>query len=442
MASKKYSKLFGCNIHDSIRVNAMALKIIDTPEFQRLRYIKQLGVGYLVFPVATHSRFEHSIGVYHLAGKMLEKIQKQYPGMTFYLPELSEQKINLNYKIMECVKIAALCHDIGHGPFSHIFDDILLKNSTHPNRHHEKRSCLIIETICRRELSNELSDRHIEFIKAIIDPPSNDRCAIYQIVANKFNNIDVDKFDYLARDSKNLGVPIGFNYNRLINEFIIDHNGNIAYPKHCSHDVYELFHSRYMMHKKVYSHKTIKIIEEMLYDIFTLVDNVYHITDSINDMNRFCELTDDTIFNYIKMTMHPPSLLIRNITDTEMMKVESAMKLHQNILQRKLYKCVKILYGNDAEHTLNKIIIDFYEKYPETPKNIFSIIQVKVGFVGSDENPFQSIYFYDKKENDETFILTKNYISGLLNDEICEMKWILILKNRSYYRKLKEILLI
>ena len=72
-----YSKLFGCNVHDAFRIGPMALKIINTPEFQRMRGIKQLGLCHHVYPAATHTRFEHSLGVYYLAGKMLEKILQQ-----------------------------------------------------------------------------------------------------------------------------------------------------------------------------------------------------------------------------------------------------------------------------------------------------------------------------------------------------------------------------
>src|SRR5208337_4031393 len=114
---------------------------------------------------------------------------------------------------------------------------------------------------------------------------------------NPLNGIDVDKFDYLARDSQNLGLENGFNPKRLINELVVDDHDNIAYPKHCSLDVFEMFHSRYIMHKKVYSHKTVKLLEVMLSDLFLKVDPIFKISESINDMNKFCQLTDDTIFN-------------------------------------------------------------------------------------------------------------------------------------------------
>ena len=103
----------------------MTLKIVNTYEFQRMRNIKQLGFCYLVYPAAMHSRFEHSLGVYHLAGKMLDRIIQLYPNKKYLIPELNSEPISLTKKIIECIKIGALCHDIGHGPFSHIFDNVL-----------------------------------------------------------------------------------------------------------------------------------------------------------------------------------------------------------------------------------------------------------------------------------------------------------------------------
>lgn len=435
MSSESYSKLFACNIHDSIRISPMALKIINTPEFQRMREIKQLGLCHHIYPAATHTRFEHSIGVYHLAGKMVEKIQQQYPNREYYIPELGPEKKKLNYKIAECIKIAALCHDIGHGPFSHIFDDTLIKNSKHPNRHHETRSCLIMEMLCKRELQNELDNNHIAFIKSIIDPTDKHSGALYQIVSNNLNGIDVDKFDYLERDTKNLGLKSGFNAYRLINEFIIDKNGNIAYPKHCSIDVYEMFHTRYMMHKKIYSHKTIKLIEIMLADLFIKIDPIFNISNSINDMNDFCKLTDDTILNYIKFIINPPSYFQYNFNEEQYQKIKEANNIYQYIISRKLYKQIlEITEDENAEKFLQFFLDHILKTFPNFVKEDFQIIRNKIGFVsGNKPDPFESIYFYDKKEDDNTFTLDKSHISGLMNNKIQETHWHLFCKKRSIY---------
>lgn len=434
--SLNYSKLIGCNIYGSVRITPLALKIIDTPEFQRMRNIKQLGLCHYVYPAATHTRFEHSIGVYHLAGKMLDKIKLQYPNMEFTIPELDKNsKIKLNNLIIECIKIAALCHDIGHGPFSHVFDNELLKKSPSNNRTHEVRSCLITEILCRRELSEELSDNHIEFIKAIIDPNKNvHKTAIYQIVANKLNGIDVDKLDYLVRDAQTLGLEM-FNASRLIEEFIIDSNENIAYPKHCSTDIYEMFHNRYMMHKKVYSHKTVRLIDQMMYDIFIKVDNIFGISESIEDMSKFCKLTDNSIYNMIQFVISPPEFMDVSqviFDQSKFDKIVEANNLYSNIICRKLYHQIdrKNVEEFSAENFRN-FIEHIRNKYPLLDNKI-CLIETKIGFVSQDNfDPFRSIYFYDKKEKNETFVLSKTQISSLMNNKIQEKYIHLVSKDQS-----------
>ena len=435
MSSYLYSKLIGCNVYGAIRVSSMALKIIDTPEFQRMRGIKQLGLCHHVYPAATHTRFEHSIGVYHLAGRMLEKIQQQYPNNEYYIPELGSDKIKLTYKVAECIKIAGLCHDIGHGPFGHMFDDIFLNNSKHPNSHHEIRSCLITELLCKRELHDELDDNHITFIKSIIDPQQHHCGALYQIVANHLNGIDVDKFDYLARDTKNLGLNNSFNANRLIDEFIIDHNGNIAYPKHCSSDIYDMFHSRYMMHKKVYSHKTVKLIELMMNDLFIKIDPIFNISKSIDDMEIFCKLTDNTIFYYTQSIIYPPNFLQINLDDKQYQMIKEANDIYQNIISRNLYQQVLEMPEDEKVESYMQGFFDYLLKNnPSFCPEDFQIIKIKIGFVSDNkQDPFDSIYFYDKKENDLTFTIKKNYFSGLMNNKIQEIRWYFICKKRSIY---------
>lgn len=437
-----YSKLIGCRIHDSIRASPLALKIIDTKEFQRMRNIKQLALCHFVYPAATHTRFEHSIGVYHLAGKILDTMQQQYPNRLYNIPDLANEPIKLTPLIIECIKIAGLCHDIGHGPFSHIFDDLLLKKSTHTNKTHEVRSCLIIDKLFKRELSADLDFKHIEFIKSIINPQPQHTGAIYQIVSNYLNGIDVDKFDYLARDAKTIGLATSFNFNRLINEFIIDHNGNIAYPKHYSTDIFEMFHSRYMMHKKVYSHKTVKLIEIMLCDLFTLIDPIFGISKSIENMDMFCELTDDTIFDYIKLAVNPLPIFNIQMGSLDYQNIKKAHSIYEDIMSRRIYQCLLEIIEDDinkiGEQYLHQIRNKILSIYPDIVPDDLVITKSNFGYVSSNiADPFESIFFYDKKENIDTFTIKKTHISALINNQIHETHWYLICKNRLYYDMIK-----
>lgn len=426
-----HTKLIGCSLYGPIKISKMALKMIDTPEFQRLRNIKQLGICSYVFPAATHTRFEHSLGTYHLSRILTTNLRQNYPDKIFDTKELGP--IKLDPLICECINIAALYHDIGHVAFSHLSDNIFQSLSKSELVHHEARSCKLVELICKRELKDELNDNHVKFIQTIINPdPLVHQGALYQIVANQMNNVDLDKFDYLARDSYSLGLNKGFDSRRIIDNMIIDNNNNLAYAKHCSTEIYEMFHNRYMNHKKVYNCKVVKIIESMIFDIILLTEPIFNMSKMIDDMNQFCKLTDTTIFYWLEEAIDNKTHMGKKINKKNMEIIKKAYGIYQDIIMRKLYKCVAETFDKEPDQFRRFIE---YLKSNNVSCDYLHIISVNIGFVSSnDENPFDSIYFYDSKVSEtESFLMDKNKISNMLSNIYTEDHHFLICKNRTLY---------
>ncbi|KAJ0065786.1 hypothetical protein NL108_018660 [Boleophthalmus pectinirostris] len=114
-------KVFNDPIHGQMEFHHFLVKIIDTPQFQRLRYLKQLGGAYFVYSGASHNRFEHCLGVAYLAGRLVQSLREKQP------------ELGITDRDILCVQIAGLCHDLGHGPFSHMFDDMFIPKALKMN---------------------------------------------------------------------------------------------------------------------------------------------------------------------------------------------------------------------------------------------------------------------------------------------------------------------
>jgi HD superfamily phosphohydrolase len=262
------AKIFKDVIHKSIITTKLANAIIDNNIFQRLRNLHQLGVCYYVFPNANNTRFEHSLGTYHLAGQLLHNIRlnsnvneintslldvKFIKTYIFKKLNLIDNPESINkikdYKecllddfLIELIKIAGLVHDIGHGPFSHMFDEWLGSiDELKDNKliHHENRSIILLDLIIKKatfinnsityKVSDYLDLSCYEFISSLIHPSTfadTPKNFIYQIISNHLNDLDVDKLDYLCRDSYYLlGLANPYDLSRIIDHVkIIDGN--------------------------------------------------------------------------------------------------------------------------------------------------------------------------------------------------------------------------
>ena len=179
-----------CEQYGNIDVDPLACQIIQTPEFQRLHLIRQTGFAFLVFPSATHSRFAHSLGVYHLARQCIENLHDLH----------GSEVVTATHRRL--IPIAGLCHDLGHGPFSHVFETMV--------KQHQARWCHEDQStrLFRRLVGLSLSPEDVDFVSSCIHPSQDEsRLWQYQIVTNLHSGIDVDKLDYLNRDARAFGLP-------------------------------------------------------------------------------------------------------------------------------------------------------------------------------------------------------------------------------------------
>jgi HD superfamily phosphohydrolase len=235
-------------VHNIIRLRTgtdegrLMVRLIDAPEFQRLRRIKQLGLALYTYQGAEHSRFTHSLGVLHLMTRVLDRLGEHY-----HIAEADRA----------AARAAALLHDIGHGSFSHVMEKVL-------GFHHEAwtvRAVLSEETEVGRVLrsySSELPSRVASIIEGKFQP-----AALAQLVSSQ---LDVDRMDYLLRDSLMTGAKYGiYDLEWIINALQIDEAGDRIYvAARGLYAVEEYLQARYYMFRQVYFHRTLRSAEAVL----------------------------------------------------------------------------------------------------------------------------------------------------------------------------------
>ncbi|XP_010638325.1 deoxynucleoside triphosphate triphosphohydrolase SAMHD1 isoform X1 [Fukomys damarensis] len=362
-------KVINDPIHGHIELHPLLVRIIDTPQFQRLRYIKQLGGGYYVFPGASHNRFEHSLGVGYLAGCLARELCEKQPEL-----QISERDVL-------CVQIAGLCHDLGHGPFSHMFDGRFIPLARPEVKWtHEQGSVQMFEYLVN---SNGL--RAIMEHYGLI--PEEDICFIKEQIAGPLESP--------VKDFSEVG------------------------------NLYDMFHTRNCLHRRAYQHKVGNIIDTMITDAFLKADpyieiigaegKKYHISTAIDDMEAFTKLTDN-IF-----------LEILHSTDP---KLDAAREVLKNVEYRNLYK-----YVGETQPGRRKIRREEYEHLPkevadskpmdlvleaEMKAEDFIVDVINMDYGMEDKNPIDHVHFYCKSDPCQAIKITRNQVSQLLPERFAE----------------------
>ena len=249
-------------VHEYVRIEYEVIwKLLDTPEFQRLRRIHQLGGSYMVYHGAEHSRFSHSVGVYEIARRMINEVK----GLKDVLNEY-EQIV---------VLCAALLHDVGHGPFSHAFESVTgISHETMTIR-------IILEGPTLRPLLDSVSNTLAKDICRVIDH-SHPKTLLTQMISSQ---IDADRMDYLLRDSYFTGVSYGeYDIERILRTLRIE-NDRLVIKESGMNAVEDYIMARYQMYWQVYYHPTSRAYEIMLLHIFKRIKDVYQSTQSLSQKN-------------------------------------------------------------------------------------------------------------------------------------------------------------
>ena len=226
-SSKSQFEVVRDPLWNNIRLEPQALAVLDTPAVQRLRYVRQLGHAFLVYPGATHTRFEHALGAYHLARRAVAELgQGDSPeGLA--------------------IRIAALLHDIGHYPFSHALEEAGLP-------HHETLAARHLETGPLADALRRIGTPAEQLLQLIQGTSTSPLAGLIS------GSIDVDKLDYLSRDATMCGVPYGvIDVDRLLTSLTLGADGLTLHPKGFA-ALESLLFAKYQMYRNVYWHHAVR----------------------------------------------------------------------------------------------------------------------------------------------------------------------------------------
>jgi len=292
-------------IHGYIELNKQEIDIIDTPEFQRLRRLRQLSAAFLTYPGAEHTRFHHSLGVLHLAGKIAQRLNNSN-AIT------EEEALKL--------RMGGLLHDIGHGPFSHLFEEVLEKRDLN----HEQMSTKIIKETGIADILRENGMDPEEMSTLSIGQHENKKPYMNQVIAGQFS---ADVLDYLPRDSYFTGVEYGkVDIDRLVRSMdVVD--GRLAVKDTALYVLEAMVIARYEMFKAVYFHRSVRAAETMLVRAMQLGDEELGIT-SFKTPQEYLKLDDSSIIH-----------MFLSLKDTKEKQSKTAYQLTQDYQNRRLLKC-------------------------------------------------------------------------------------------------------
>lgn len=339
------------------------------------------------------------------------------------------------------IMTAALCHDIGHGPFSHTFDNNFIQvRFPELNWSHEQCGVDLIEYVIDKNNIDNFEKSDIRMVQDLIIGKPMDECEVpnsllnnsqsrhyeheegwmFDIVNNKRNSIDVDKFDYIDRDTYRLGL-LNYSYDnsKLMNGARII-NGEIWYPYDAGLSIHDLFVTRYKLFRDIYTHKTTQSVELMIWDIFENSNDYFKFDEKVQNMEEYWKLTDK-ILTKIKYTKHP-SLI-------------ESQKIIKRIENRDLYKLgAKYVFTQDEKSLFAKITPEKIAEYSDgtVDKDEIKVVTNKYNYALDNRHPMDYVKYYYHENTRESFNVKKEKFSGIMPARTVEFTLNVFCKGSEY----------
>ena len=359
-------------IHGFIKLSRKERELIDTKVFQRLRRIRQLAMTFLVYPGAVHTRFDHSIGVMHIAGRICNRLRELNSG------RVCDEDIDR-------VRLAALLHDVGHGPFSHVSEHILKRHAPPDTdtgqvleKIHEKITVDIVQN--DPQINDILNEDECDFVVDMIQGQEawDWRCDVVS------SELDADKMDYLLRDSYFTGVKYGeYDLEKVIESFLIDVNETETALAISSKGIYaleQLLLARYHMTQQVYWHRVSLISNEMIIRGISLaVDNGNEIMKQLYEYDE--KNKDKFIKNYLKYHDEKLIELLRSCNQ------QKAREIFNRLYERCLFKMVaELRLKDETDMRVKRRLIGMTdnknpERQSEKEKEIANLLNIDADYV-------------------------------------------------------------